>query len=150
VPTPPGGTTPAAPPGSTTPAAPPGSTTPGGAPASPAPTPIAGDEIYCTTARRFTTDESTPPVISLLTTKLRGGTRAGVQMSLSKVSNVGMTIRQGAKVVWRNSATVEGGRPRLLWLTPERRGTFTVTLSATDPAGNFATANGTIAVEGHP
>jgi hypothetical protein len=146
---PPAGSTPAPPPASSTPTPPPASSTPAPAPASPAPSPIAGDAIYCTTAKRFNADLSTPPVVSLLTTRVRGGARAGVQMSLSKVSSVSMTIRQGGRVVWRNSATVEGGRPRLLWLTPEKRGTFTVTLTATDPAGNFATTNGTIAVEGH-
>jgi hypothetical protein len=109
--------------------------------------PIAADGIYCTTAQRFTAYEQTPPVIALLTTKLRGGTRAGVMVSLSKVSTVGMTIRQGGHVVWTNRATVEGGRPRLLWVTPRNGGTFAVTLSATDEAGNFSTANGTITVQ---
>jgi hypothetical protein len=108
------------------------------------PTPIAGDEIYCTTAQRFTADLRTPPVIALLTKTLRGGTRAGVQMSLSKVSTIGMTIRQNGRVVWTNRAIVDGGKPRLLWVTPATGGTFTVTLSATDPAGNFSTATGTI------
>jgi hypothetical protein len=39
------------------------------------------------------------------------------------------------------------GKPKLLWLTPAKGGTFSVTVSATDPAGNFATANGTIVVK---
>jgi hypothetical protein len=51
--------------------------------------------------------------------------------------------------VWTNSATVEHGRPRLLWLTPKTGGTFSVTLTATDLAGNFATTSGTIAVSHH-
>ena len=110
-------------------------------------TPAAGDQIYCTTAQRFTADLHTPPVVALLTSTLRGGTRAGVQISLSKVSTVGLTVRQGALVVWRNSATVERGRPKLLWATPANGGTFSVTVTATDPAGNFATANGTIVVK---
>jgi hypothetical protein len=123
-------------------------TTSTGTGTTPAPAPaIAADAIYCTTAQRFTADETTPPTIALLTTKLRGNTRAGVMVSLSKVSTVGMTIRQGGRVVWTNRAMVEGGRPRLLWLTPLSGGTFSVTLSATDLAGNFSTANGTITVE---
>jgi hypothetical protein len=113
------------------------------------PTPIAGDGIYCTIAEEFTADLRTPPVISLLTKTLRGGTRGGVQMSLSKVSNVGMTIRQGSRVVWTNSATVERGKPKLLWTTPAKGGTYSVTLTATDLAGNFATASGTIVVAHH-
>jgi hypothetical protein len=80
------------------------------------PGPIAGDQIYCTTAQRFREDLRTPPVITLLTTTLRGGTRAGVQMSLSKVSTVGMVIHQGARVVWTNSATVGGGEPQGGWV----------------------------------
>jgi len=55
-------------------------------------------------------------------------------------------VQQGARVVWRNSAIVERGRPRLLWPTPVKGGTFTATVTATDPAGNFATASGTINV----
>jgi D-glucuronyl C5-epimerase C-terminus len=111
--------------------------------------PIAADEIYCSTAQRFSAEERTPPVISLLTIKLRAGTRAGVQVSLSKISTVSMTIRQAGRVVWTNSATLEGGKPRLLWITPAAGGTFGVTLSASDLTGNFSTAQGTITVERH-
>jgi D-glucuronyl C5-epimerase C-terminus len=109
-------------------------------------TPIAGDEIYCTTAQKFTSYLKTPPAISLLTKTLKGGTRAGVQISLSKVSTVRLTVRQGSRTVWTNSAYVSRGQPKLLWSTPKGGGTFNVTVSATDPAGNFATATGTIAV----
>ena len=145
VPAPPTSTTTAP---TTTPAGPPatgGTTTSAAAPSQPA-VPIAADEIYCATAQRFTADLTTPPAISLLTHSLRGGSRAGVRMSLSKVSTVTLTVRQGSRVVWSNRASVEHGRPRLLWVTPSGGGTFNVTLTATDLAGNFATANGTIVV----
>ena len=112
----------------------------------PVATPIAGDQIYCTTAQKFTTYEKTPPVISLVTTTLKGGTRAGVQLSLSKISTVRLTVRQGSRTVWTNSAYVGRGKPKLLWTTPKGGGTFSVTVSATDPAGNFATTTGTIVV----
>jgi hypothetical protein len=88
----------------------------------------------------------TPPVISLLTKTLKGGTRAGVQVSLSKISTVRLTVRQGSKTVWTNSAYVGRGKPKLLWSPPSKSGTFNVTVSATDPAGNFATTTGTIVV----
>jgi hypothetical protein len=109
-------------------------------------TPIAGDQIYCTTAQKFTTYLKTPPVLSLLTKTLKGGTRAGVQLSLSKVSTVRLTVRQGSRTVWTNSAYVGRGKPKILWSTPAGGGTFSVTLSASDPAGNFATTNGSIVV----
>ena len=155
-PTTPTTTTP--PPATSTPATPSGGTAPEGtgtaasaasarraATTAPA-TPIAGDQIYCSTAQRFKTYEKTPPVISLITKKLKAGTRAGVQLSLSKVSTVHLRVRQGGRTVWTNSAYVSRGRPKLLWATPARGGTFGVTLTATDAAGNFATATGTIVV----
>ena len=127
----------------------PGGSSAHGASAAATPAPIGADSVYCATAQRFSAYLRTPPVIALLTKSLRGATRAGVQMSLSKVSTVAMTIRRGGSVVWSNSATVGRGKPRLLWVTPPAGGTFTVTLSATDPAGNFATTIGTIAVARH-
>jgi hypothetical protein len=48
--------------------------------------------------------------------------------------------------VWTNSAYLERGKPRLLWPTPAAGGTFTVTITATDLSGNFATTSGTIVV----
>jgi hypothetical protein len=111
--------------------------------------PIAADELYCATAQRFTADLSTPPAIALLSTTLRGGVRAGVQMSLSKISTVSLTVRRGGRVVWTNNATVERGRPRLLWVTPSAGGTFSVTLAATDLAGNFSTTSGSVVVSRH-
>ncbi len=138
--------------------APGGSTGPGGiAPAAGARSaagaqhgsPILADQIYCATAQRFSADLRTPPVIALLTKHVRGAARAGVQMSLSKISTVAMTVRQGGRVVWTNSATVERGRPRLLWVTPRTPGAYSVTLSATDLAGNFATTSGTVLLTRH-
>jgi hypothetical protein len=110
---------------------------------------IPGDQIYCTTAQHFTADLRTPPVVSLLSKTLAAGARAGVQLSLSKISNVTLTVRQGSKVVWRNSAELERGKPRLLWITPQKGGTFTVELTATDLAGNFSTTSGTVVVTRH-
>jgi D-glucuronyl C5-epimerase C-terminus len=109
-------------------------------------TAIAGDAIYCTTAEHFTAYEHTPPAISLITTTLPTSSRAGVQLSLSKISTVRLTVRFGGAVVFTNSATVERGKPKLLWPTPAKGGTYAITLSATDLAGNFATAAGTITV----
>ncbi len=145
----PAATTPATP-TTATPAGPGGGTAPSAKAAAAAKaTPIAGDQIYCTTAQHFTEDERTPPVISLLTTKLAEHSRAGVKISLSKVSTVTLTIRKGAQVVWTNTATVEGGKPKLLWVTPSKPGSYAVTLAARDEAGNFSSARGTISLTGH-
>jgi len=117
-----------------------------GEPLTPTTGPIPGDEIYCTTAKKFREYEKTPPVISLLTQSVGVNERAGVQISLSKVSYVSMTIKLGEKTVWRNGVTVEGGKPRLLWVTPSKGGTYSVELRAKDLAGNEEVAAGTIKV----
>jgi hypothetical protein len=112
-------------------------------------TQIPGDQIYCAIAQRFTADLSTPPAISLLSKTLPADARAGVQISLSKIASVKLTVRQGTKVVWTNGATLERGKPRLLWITPAKGGTFSIELTATDLAGNFSTASGTVVVSRH-
>lgn len=153
--TPPASTTP-------TPTTPPASTITGGATATTAATgggrssaeatasiaqasaAIPGDQIYCSTAQRFTTDLHTPPAIALLTRKLPEAVRGGVRLSLSKIATVSLTIRQGRRVVWTNSALVEGGKPRLLWVTPRKSGSYSVSVTAVDLAGSTASTNGTI------
>jgi hypothetical protein len=136
-------------PTTTAPGTPAPSSSGGAAAAAVAGPPIPGDQVYCTTAQRFSTYLTTPPAIALLSRRLKGGMRAGVRISLSKISTVSMTIRLGSHVVWSNRATLEHGHPRLLWITPAKGGTFTVTLTARDLAGNFSTAAGTIAVARH-
>ncbi len=133
----------------TTTTSPAGGTAPAARAAATTATQIPGDQIYCTTAQRFTEDERTPPVVSLLSTKVAASSRAGVKIQLTKISTVTLTIRRGSKVVWTNRATVEGGKPRLLWVTPAKTGTYSVTLAAGDLAGNFTTAQGTIEVTRH-
>jgi hypothetical protein len=156
-PTPPPAT-PAAPGASTAPGTPSAPSAAGGTPtgATPAtasaataavpPTPIPGDAVYCTIGEHFRADLHNPPTVELLSTTLPGGTRAGVRIALSKVSTVSMTIRQGSKVVSSNHATLEGGKPKLLWVTPAQGGIYEVTLSAVDLAGNHESSSGTITV----
>ncbi|HUH79774.1 MAG TPA: D-glucuronyl C5-epimerase family protein [Solirubrobacteraceae bacterium] len=109
--------------------------------------PLTADGIYCTTAQRFTADLTSPPALSLLSTTLHTNTRAGVAVSLSKISRVTVTVKRGSRVVWTVAATVPGGRPRLLWRTPRSPGGYSVTLAATDLAGNTAGASGTITLK---
>jgi hypothetical protein len=113
-------------------------------------TPIPGDAIYCTTATHFREYVKTAPAIALLTQTLRTSRRAGVQLELSKVASVSMSISLGGRTVWTNSATVEAGKPRLLWVTPSKAGSYTVTLKARDLAGNEAGATGTIVLSKSP
>jgi hypothetical protein len=110
--------------------------------------PIAGDQIYCTTASRFKADLHTAPRIALVTRQLPTGARAGVAVSLSKVATVTLSVRRGGRVLASNTATVEAGNPRLLWITPSTPGEYAVSLKAVDLAGNSATASGSVTLTG--
>lgn len=113
-------------------------------------TPIDGDRVYCTTAEHLRQYVKEPPRIALLTQKAHVRERAGVRVQLSKVATVSISISLGGHIVWTNSATVEGGKPRLLWLTPSKPGVYTVLVKARDLAGNEAGASGTIALSKAP
>lgn len=134
-----------------------GGTTTGGADAKAAtgtpsyPKQIPGDQIYCTTATNFYSYLHVAPVISLLSKTLPANAHAGIQFSLSKISTISLTVRtRSGKVLASNSATVEAGKPRLLWITPRGSGIYTVTATATDLAGNKASASGQIRLTSPP
>jgi hypothetical protein len=95
--------------------------------------------VYCTTAQAFTADLATPPVVTDLTSRARDRRPFALRFSLSKISRVGVTIRHGAGIVFATSATFGHGVDRVTVprLAP---GADTVTLTATDLAGNFSRA----------
>jgi D-glucuronyl C5-epimerase C-terminus len=107
-------------------------------------------EIYCTTAAGYTRDLKQPPTLELLTSRLRVRRSALVRFELSKVSRVGMTIRRerDGKVVLSTSASVSRGGHAYGWTVPAAPGTYDVTLTGTDLAGNVGRATGTIEVLG--
>jgi hypothetical protein len=107
-------------------------------------------EIYCSTAAEYTRDLKQPPTMELLTRRLRARRYALVRFELSKVSRVGMTIRRGqdGKVVLSTSASVSRGAHSYGWTVPATPGTYDVTLTGTDLAGNAGRTTGTIEVLG--
>jgi hypothetical protein len=104
--------------------------------------------VYCDTARAFARDLKEPPTLELLTRRLRARGRTFVHFELSKVSRVGMTIRreQDGEVVRATSASVSRGAHAYSWTVPAAPGTYEVTLTGTDLAGNVGHADGTITV----
>jgi hypothetical protein len=104
--------------------------------------------VYCATAQAFAHDLKEPPILELLTRRLRARRRTLVRFELSKVSRVGMTIRreQDGKVVLATSASVSRGAHAYIWTVPATPGTYDVTLTGTDLAGNAGRGEGTIEV----
>jgi hypothetical protein len=105
------------------------------------------DPVYCDTELRFAQYELEPPQLSLVTTRLRGGTEGRLRLRLSKISRVGLRVKRGGKVVSIRSAVAVGhGTPFLRWPVPRRAGEYDVELTAVDLAGNVGTAAGTLEV----
>jgi D-glucuronyl C5-epimerase C-terminus len=105
-----------------------------------------GTEIYCATADNFAQDLKDPPETELLTRRLRAGKQALVRFRLSKVSRVGLTIRRDDGIVFATSASVSRGVHGYAWKVPKRPGTYDVTLTATDLAGNAGRSSETVEV----
>jgi D-glucuronyl C5-epimerase C-terminus len=93
---------------------------------------------YCVTAARFERDLKTPPVLKLLTTRLRGATHSLVAFQVSKISRVGITVIRDARTRFVTSADFSYGRHTFAVPGLTQSGTYTVVLDATDLAGNYS------------
>jgi D-glucuronyl C5-epimerase-like protein len=99
-----------------------------------------GEPVYCTAEAHFTEYLTTPPQLDLRTTRVRGGTRAALRFSLSKISSatVRVTAPSGRAVLSLALGTVGRGTRSVAWSVPRRAGGYTMQVDATDLAGNPA------------
>jgi hypothetical protein len=104
--------------------------------------------VYCETAQNFERYKSVAPEVSVLSKQVRGGADGRVAFRLSKISNVSLRITRGERVVEsRSFGTVGYGRRTFAWYdVPRRPGIYTVTLNATDLAGNDGSASAPVRV----
>jgi hypothetical protein len=105
------------------------------------------DPVYCGARDRFTTYLTTPPVLKLGTTRLRGGTYSRIRMAIDKVSGVTLRITRGDTVVHsRAVGSLARGPHTLGWAVPRKAGDYTVELIARDLAGNPGSVAGPLEV----
>ncbi|MEA2312051.1 MAG: hypothetical protein QOE28_2019 [Solirubrobacteraceae bacterium] len=106
-----------------------------------------GEAVFCATQERFTADLTTAPVVTLRTTKLRGGTYSQIKLDLSKISSATLRVQRAGKLVYtRPIGLLAYGRRTLGWQVPRRKGTYDVTVAVRDLAGNAATTDGAVQV----
>ena len=96
------------------------------------------DPVYCDTELRFAQYELEPPQLSLVTTRLRGGTEGKLRLRLSKISRVGLRVKRAAEARLDppRRSSLGHGTPFLRWPVPRKAGDYDVELTAVDLAGN--------------
>ena len=102
------------------------------------------EPVYCTAESHFTGYLTTPPVLELRTTRLRGGKRRTLRFSLSKISSatVRVVAPSGRTVLATAAGTVGRGTRSVAWKVPRRAGDYRRPIDATDLAGNVAQRRG--------
>ncbi len=106
--------------------------------------------VYCNTATAFQSDLKTPPTLTQLTQVAKSGEAFPLRFKLSKISKVGVVITGGgakshAKPVVYTSAQYPHGTDAIK-VGKLKTGTYSVKMSATDLAGNYASLTGEVIV----
>jgi len=91
--------------------------------------------IYCRTAQRFESYLHTPPGLCLLSISAPSGRRSRLSFSLSKISQVGVAIRNGSRSFFSTAGQFVRGTS-IVNIPALAPGSYTVQISATDLAGN--------------
>jgi hypothetical protein len=107
-----------------------------------------GIAYWCEADRRFARYLREPPRLNLITTRVRARSEALVRFEVSKISKVGMTIRRNGVTSLSTSATLSRGPHGYSWDVPSTPGSYDLTLSGTDLAGNYGTRTFTVTVLG--
>jgi hypothetical protein len=105
-----------------------------------------GAQIYCTEAHRFDTYLTTPPLVSLVTTGAASGASATISFTLSKISNVSITIVDASQQTVFSSAGQFAYGTDSFTAPALPPGTYAVKLTATDLAGNVGTTSGSLTI----
>jgi hypothetical protein len=93
---------------------------------------------YCTTASNFNRYLKAPPALELLTGRVRSHRQAALRFHVSKISRVGITLVRDGQTVFQTSATFAYGDHVVALPVLGHAGRYSVTLDATDLAGNYS------------
>ena len=112
----------------------------------PAATPVPDATPYCDEAQRFTSYLRQPPVVKLVTRRVRAGKPAALRLTLSKPSYVKLAVVGGGRTFVVLAARLGSGARSLRWGQPQAGKGYEVQLRATDLAGNVGSAKGKLTV----
>ena len=94
--------------------------------------------VYCTTGSNFKHYLKTPPVLEVLSGRLRAHRQAALRFDVSKISRVGITLVRDGRTVFQTSGNFTYGDHAFALPVLAAAGRYTVTLDATDLAGNYS------------
>ncbi len=108
-------------------------------------------EQYCGAHEHFTAYLTEPPTVEVLPRTLRPNRSGKLRFKLSKISRVSLRVTRGdTTVAIINPGVLGRGTKSLAWTAPKRTGDYELTVSATDLAGNAATAAGEVSIKKRP
>ncbi|HEX6025995.1 MAG TPA: D-glucuronyl C5-epimerase family protein [Solirubrobacter sp.] len=104
-------------------------------------------EQYCSAHEHFTLYLSEPPEVEVLERTLRPNRSGTLRFKLSKISRVSLRVTRGdTTVAIINPGVFSRGTKSLRWTAPKRSGTYELTVTATDLAGNTASGEGELKI----
>ena len=87
------------------------------------------------------------PILTTLTARKLGT----VRFKLSKISRVSVRVTRGSTAVATiNPGVLSRGTKSLVWTAPKKTGTYGVSVTATDLAGNTGSGAGAVEVQRRP
>jgi hypothetical protein len=102
---------------------------------------------YCSAHTHFTTYMTVPPTVEVLPRTLRPNRIGKLRLKISKIARVSVRVTRGGQTVATiNPGMLGRGTKSLQWRAPKRSGAYEVSVTATDLAGNAASAAGEVSV----
>jgi hypothetical protein len=106
---------------------------------------------YCSAEQHFTEYLTVAPVIQVLPRTLIAKKSGKLRFTLSKISRITVRITRGTTpIATINPGVLGRGTKTLAWTAPKKTGTYAMTVTATDLAGNTAGAAGEVTVQKRP
>jgi hypothetical protein len=106
---------------------------------------------YCSASQHFSDYLKLPPVVEVLPRTLRPKKSGKLRFKLSKISRVSVRVtRETTVVATINPGVLGRGTRSLAWTAPKKTGTYGLSVTATDLAGNGASAAGEVEVQKRP
>jgi hypothetical protein len=101
--------------------------------------------VYCRTYSTFSSDLTTKPKLTQVTVAAVAGKSFNLQFALSKYAAVGVTLSRGSKSYLYTKQSFYAGTDSFK-AHALKAGTYSLTRSATDPAGNYTRTTGELQV----